>query len=134
MTVATDFNKLLKYVRHSLRYRVRMRDFDRENIIGCVYRKLRLVGLSNGIRNNDRKMLHTLLHEAGHILSFNYECHPAWSSEYRRPDGKIVRARSNKAHIDSETQAYLLGSSLAVKLGIKLNKRAWRAFNWQSRL
>jgi hypothetical protein len=79
-------------------------------------------------------MLYTLLHEAGHIQSFNYDCHPAWSCEYRRPDGKIVRARSNKANIDAETQAYLLGSSLAVKLGVKLNKRAWRAFNWKSRL
>ena len=72
------------------------------------------------------KRLFTLLHEAGHALSyklgFNVECY------------KVLGSRYQAGNRENERLACVLGASIAFYLGIYLPWKDWIEFNWEAKL
>jgi hypothetical protein len=79
----------------------------------------------------DRKRLFLALHEAGHVIQYAMGFRTPARMKVRK--GRYVFLKRDDEHTRSETMAYLLGTALAENLRIKLDQRAWRAFNWEAR-
>lgn len=144
MTDVEAFDKVWHYVTYTLRYRVRHVDFRKvswgRTAQGCIDQPKRLVCIDECLITKPREAFYTLLHEAGHILSYKLRFNTlGWKSTYKVKDSlgrSYIRSHNPRSlgRIANETQAYLLGTALAAKLGIKLNMRAWKKFNWEARL
>ena len=100
--------------------------YDR-NVSDAYYESARVVEINN--RQNMRSRLHSLLHEAGHVILRNEQSRIKFAENFpfMRKRGAVVRGdKKHRADVlREEVMAWEKGRDLASLLGISIDFDAW---------